>query len=178
MFVSKRLQKLCWGWLPKSVPLSSCVSFFGKVGYPTATRRAETMFGLRRLWHLFLSSKINYNWLTAHNRLSVSFFEEYMIYQRSWYTIYSIYGDGMQWVCIFLAFRTVSKAGMFDFGETHPQNRQAQHTFKGHIPGWARYFETYPCNPIMYITYATLQLISYIIQVNWYNSTDTIDRYL
>lgn len=32
----------------------------------------------------------------------------------------------MQWVCIFLAFRTVSKAGMFDFGETDLRNRLKQ----------------------------------------------------
>lgn len=86
----------------------------------------------------------------------------------------------MQWVCIFLAFRTVSKAGMFDFGEKDPRNRRAQHTFEGHIPGWARYFETYTYNPIICISHLQhYNSYTYIyIQVNWYNSTDTIDRYL
>lgn len=98
----------------------------------------------------------------SHLFLAVEvWFNIYVIYQRSWYTIY---GNGMQWVCIFLAFRTVSKAGMFDFGEKDPRNRHAQHTFEGHIPGWARYFETYPYNPIICISHLQhykLQLIYY-----------------
>ena len=68
------------------------------------------------------------------------------------------------WVCNFHGQLKVSKAGMFDFGEKDPRNRHAQHTFEGHIPGWARYFETYPYNPIICISHLQhykLQLIYY-----------------
>ena len=50
-------------------------------------------------------------------------------------------------VCLFFfTWSTLSKAGMFDFGETNPQtdvrnrprNKPAKHTPLGHIPGWAR----------------------------------------